>query len=52
VGFLVLLAWWNPIAQTSRWLYMLVFAGLLAAGAEALRAVVLRENAAEPTAAG
>jgi hypothetical protein len=49
-GFLLLLAWWNPIAQTGRLLYMAVFAGLLVAGAEGLLHVVHREAAAEGTA--
>jgi hypothetical protein len=44
-GFLLLLAWWNPIAQTGRLLYMAVFAGLLVAGAEGLRRVVRGEGA-------
>jgi len=48
-GFLLLLAWWNPIAQTGRLLYMAVFAGLLVAGAEGLRYVVRSEGAAERT---
>lgn len=48
-GFLLLLAWWNPIAQTGRLLYMAVFAGLLVAGAEGLRWVVRNESAAAGT---
>jgi hypothetical protein len=46
-GFLLLLAWWNPIAQTGRPLYLAVFAVLLVAGAEVLRRVVRSESALE-----
>jgi len=49
-GVLLLLAWWNPIAQTGRLLYMAVFAGLLVAGAEGLRWVVRKESAGAGTA--
>ena len=49
-GFLLLLAWWNPIAQTSRPLYMAVFAGLLVVGAEGLLRVVHRAEAADEAA--
>ncbi len=40
---LLLLVWWGPIAQTRRWLYMLIFTALLVAGVEVVRRFVSRE---------